>query len=544
MSIFTIFSLLGGVGLFLFGMTIMSTGLRNACGSNLQGILEKATKNRFLAIVVGIATTMLIQSSSATDVMVIGFVDSGILKLTQAIGVIMGANIGTTITAQITAFNLSNYTPLVLFIGVIMYVFIKKNIIRHIGSIIMGFGMLFQGIIMMKAAIAPLSETAGFVSFMSGLTNPVIAVLFGVAFTALLQSSSSSIVIFQAFAVEGLMTYDIAIYLVIGAAIGSVTPNILASLTANRDGKRTAMTNLIFNLIRAGILIVLINVFPQITDAIQALSPGDIGRQIANTHTIFAIVAVAIEAPFANKIVDLTKKIIPVKDFEFEKQEDRELMYMKLAPNTNMAPAVALSQTHLEIIRMGRIAEKTLQYALDAFFNFDEELGRKVKEREESVDILNQKIGQTMVILKSLELTDRSVQRVSNLTIACTDIERLSDHAENIVEYLEILKGRRARLTDTARQELWNMSRDMMKTVHMAMDIFESENYSYTVELDASEKKVDEHERVLIANHIDRLMNETCDPVAGVVFTDLVTDFERCADHAINIAYSLKDKTA
>ena len=456
----------------------------------------------------------------------------------------MGANIGTTITAQITAFNLSNYTPLVLFIGVIMYVFIKKNIIRHIGSIIMGFGMLFQGIIMMKAAIAPLSETAGFVSFMSGLTNPVIAVLFGVAFTALLQSSSSSIVIFQAFAVEGLMTYDIAIYLVIGAAIGSVTPNILASLTANRDGKRTAMTNLIFNLIRAGILIVLINVFPQITDAIQALSPGDIGRQIANTHTIFAIVAVAIEAPFANKIVDLTKKIIPVKDFEFEKQEDRELMYMKLAPNTNMAPAVALSQTHLEIIRMGRIAEKTLQYALDAFFNFDEELGRKVKEREESVDILNQKIGQTMVILKSLELTDRSVQRVSNLTIACTDIERLSDHAENIVEYLEILKGRRARLTDTARQELWNMSRDMMKTVHMAMDIFESENYSYTVELDASEKKVDEHERVLIANHIDRLMNETCDPVAGVVFTDLVTDFERCADHAINIAYSLKDKTA
>ena len=205
MTIFSVFSLLGGIGLFLFGMSIMSTGLRNAAGNNLQTTLEKATKNRFLAILVGAGMTLLIQSSSATDVMVIGFVNAGMMKLTQAIGVIMGANIGTTITAQITAFNLSNFTPLILLVGVILYVFVKKSIVKHIGSVIMGFGMLFQGIIIMKAAITPLAETDGFIAFMDTLSNPLLAFLFGIAFTALLQSSSSSIVIFQAFAVTGLI---------------------------------------------------------------------------------------------------------------------------------------------------------------------------------------------------------------------------------------------------------------------------------------------------------------------------------------------------
>ena len=306
MSIAGIFSLLGGVGLFLLGMTIMSSGLKNACGENLQTILEHATKNKFIAILVGLGMTMLIQSSSATDVMVIGFVNSGMMNLAQAIGVIMGANIGTTITAQITAFNLSTFTPMLLFIGAILYLFMKKNLVKHVGSIIMGFGMLFQGITIMKAAIAPLSQSEGFISFLSTLSSPALALIFGVAFTALLQSSSSSIVIFQAFAVQGLLEYDVAVYLVIGAAIGSVTPNLLASLTANRNGKRCAILNLIFNLIRAGILIAIINIFPMFLDFIQGLSPNDIGRQIANTHSIFAIIAVVIEVFFTKQIIKLS----------------------------------------------------------------------------------------------------------------------------------------------------------------------------------------------------------------------------------------------
>ena len=211
MSIVGIFSLLGGVGLFLLGMSIMSSGLQNACGDNLQTILEHATKNKVIAILVGLGMTLLIQSSSATDVMVIGFVNSGMMRLTQAIGVIMGANIGTTITAQITAFNLSAFTPFMLFIGVVMWMFMKQNLVKHIGSVIMGFGMLFQGITMMKAAIAPLSQSDGFVDFLSTLDNPALALLFGIAFTALLQSSSSSTVIFQAFAMQGLLDYHVAV---------------------------------------------------------------------------------------------------------------------------------------------------------------------------------------------------------------------------------------------------------------------------------------------------------------------------------------------
>ncbi|MCR5666062.1 MAG: Na/Pi cotransporter family protein [Eubacterium sp.] len=540
MSIFTIFSLLGGVGLFLFGMTMMSTGLRNACGSNLQGILEKATKNRVFAILVGVGITMLIQSSSATDVMVIGFVNSGMMTLAQAIGVIMGANIGTTITAQITAFSLSNFTPLLLFIGVVLYVFVKRSFIKHVGSIIMGFGMLFQGIIIMKAAIVPLSETQGFADFMTTLSNPILALLFGVAFTALLQSSSSSIVIFQAFAVEGILTYDIAVYLIIGAAIGSVTPNLLASLTANRNGKRTALLNLLFNLIRAGILIAIINLVPGVLDLIQSLSPGDVGRQIANTHTIFAIVAVLIEAPFAGRIIKLTQRIVPVLPEETQKLEDRELKYMNVT--ANMPTAVALGQAHMEIARMGRIAYRNLKDAVECFFSGDQELSAKVKEREETVDILNQEIGKKMVVLRGLVLTEKDLERVSLMTIASTDIERVSDHAENIVEYNDLLVARRAKMSDTAREELREMSETMLRSLKLALEIFENEDYEKIPELYELEDRVDQYENDLISNHVDRLMHSGCDPTAGVVFSDIVTDIERCGDHAINIANSLRGK--
>ena len=248
MTVYQVFYLLGGVGLFLFGMSIMSTGLRNAAGDKLRDILENVTSNKVKAVLMGVLVTVLVQSSSATDMMVIGFVSSGLMSLTQAIGVIMGANIGTTITAQITAFNISAIAPIILFIGCIMNMFLKKDFYKHVGSVIMGFGMLFVGIAMIKEVIAPLAESEGFVNFLSALSNPFVAILFGVGFTALLQSSSSSTVIFQAFAVQGILEYHTAVYLIIGAAIGSVTPNILAGFTTNRNGKRTAILNLIFNL--------------------------------------------------------------------------------------------------------------------------------------------------------------------------------------------------------------------------------------------------------------------------------------------------------
>ncbi len=540
MTITEAFSLLGGVGLFLFGMTMMSSGLKNACGNKLQGILEKATRNRVIAVFVGIAVTMLIQSSSATDVMVIGFVNSGMMDLAQAVGVIMGANIGTTITAQITAFDLTAYAPLILFTGTIMYLFMKKSMVKHVGEIIMGFGMLFVGISIMKHAIAPLAKSAEFIDFLSGLDNHALALLFGIAFTALLQSSSSSTVIFQTFAVQGLLSYETAVYLTIGAAIGSVTPNILASLTTNRNGKRTAILNLLFNLIRAAMLVILINIFPQILEFIRSLSPDEIGRQIANTHTMFAIIAVVVELPFAHLIIRLAKKIIPVRQEESERAEERKLQYML---NLSAVPVgVAIDYTHREITRMGRIAEKNLRNALNCFFNYSPELAENVRAREETVNILNHTIANAMSELRTLDLSSEDLRIVSKLTIAVTDIERLSDHAENIIEYIEELNCTNTGMSNMARIELRKMADDAVDAVHVALNVFETSDYGLLPEVEALEARVDMQESELVHNHVDRMMQSICDPLSSVIFTDVVTDLERCADHAINLAYALKQR--
>ncbi len=540
MTIASIFALLGGIGLFMFGMTIMSSGLRNACGDNLQTILETATKNKFIAILVGCGMTMLIQSSSATDVMVIGFVNSGMMKLTQAIGVIMGANIGTTITAQITAFNLSTYTPLILFVGAVMYLFIKKRFWKHVGSIIMGFGMLFEGISIMKTAILPLSETPAFSSFLQALSNPPLAFLFGIAFTALLQSSSSSTVIFQTFAMQGLLSYNMAVYLIIGAAIGSVTPNLLASLTANRNGKRSAILNLLFNGIRAGIIVALINIFPRILVWIQALSPYDIGRQIANTHTIFALIAVVIEFFFTKQIIALTYRIIPKKPEETKAEEDRSLAYMT---RTQTIPAiVVLRQAQLEITRMGRIAADNLQDALTCFFDYDEDLAEQVHDREVTVSILNGAISDRMVGLRRFDMSEANMRRMSMMIIASTDMGRLSDHANNIVGYAERLDSQRASLTKEAEDELKEMADTTMQAVRLSLEIFATENYDQLEHLEELESRVDDLQKLLIDNHVDRLMRSECDPLSSVIFSDIVTDLERCSDHAINIAYAMKER--
>lgn len=540
MSILDVFSLLGGVGLFLFGMTMMSSGLKNACGNNLQTILEKATKNKITAVFVGLAMTMLIQSSSATDVMVIGFVNAGMMKLTQAIGVIMGANIGTTITAQITAFDIAAYAPLLLFMGAVLYLFLKKSLVKHIGEIIMGFGMLFVGISIMKQAIVPMSQTYQFVRFMSGLDNPVLALVFGVAFTALLQSSSSSVVIFQTFAVQGLLEYHTAVYLVIGAAIGSVTPNLLASLTTNREGKRCAILNLLFNLIRAAFLIALIHLVPGLLDVIQGLSPHDIGRQIANTHTIFAIIAVLVELPFTNQIIHLARFIIPISENENELQKERTLQYM--VQLQQLPASMAVQQAHREVTRMGRIAAKNLRRSMDCFFHYDAAKAESVRLHEESVNILNHTIADAMTDLRTLDLGHENMRRMSMLTIVVTDLERLSDHAENIVEYVEEMQASRAVMTQEATNELKRMAKDTITSVDLSLDIFETEDYDKLDRLEELEDRIDTQESQLVDHHVERFMNSHCDPLAGVVFTDVVTDLERCGDHAINVAYSLKER--
>ncbi|MBO5564763.1 MAG: Na/Pi cotransporter family protein [Lachnospiraceae bacterium] len=537
MTLEEFFTLLGGVGLFLYGMTVMSSGLRNACGDNLQTILERATSNKIIAVLVGLLVTILVQSSSATDVMVIGFVNAGMMTLSQAIGVIMGANIGTTVTAQITAFNISAYAPLILFTGTVLFLFVRKSRIKYIGEFLMGFGMLFVGISIMKSTIAPLAQSRTFTTLLAGLDNPFLAILFGVAFTAFLQSSSSSTVIFQTFAMQGLLSYHTAVYLVIGAAIGSVAPNLIASLTTNRNGKRTALLNLIFNLIRAAILVLLIRLFPGILTFIQNLSPNSIGRQVANTHTIFATLAVLIELPIADKIIRVAERIIPILPEENEQLEDRSLQYM--INIRSMPTGVALAQAHREVARMGRIAEKNLRKAIDCFFDYDERKAESVKAREDSVDILQKTINEAMSDLRTLDLDNDALKRISRLSFAVADMERLSDHAENIIEYAEEIHGKRIPLSDDAIEELKEMSADALSIVGQSIDIFTTEDYAALPGVDRLENRIDEEEARLVGNHVTRLMNTQCDPMGGIIFTNLVNDLERVGDHAVNIAYAL-----
>ena len=529
-------SLLGGVGLFLYGMTMMSTGLRAMAGERLRGILEKVTGRKLLSVGIGLAVTLMIQSSSATDMMVIGFVSSGLMTLSQAIGVILGANIGTTVTAQITAFNLTAYAPLLVFIGAIMAIFIKRS--KDAGTFVLGFGMLFVGIGLMKQAIQPLSQEAWFLDIIAAMDNPLEAVLFGVLFTALLQSSSSSVVIFQVFAIQGVLTYNQAVYLVIGCALGAVAPNLLAGMTSNRDGKRTALLNLLFNLIRAVLLFTLVTLIPAIPRAIASLSPDNIGRQIANTHTLFAIFSVAVILPFSEQIVALTRKLIPMEEAERRVQEERKLLH--LANINTKVPAFAMTQARLEVERMGKIARDNLDRALGYFFHPDkEETENEIEEAETTVDYLNQAITDALVQMRGLRLSERDAFRLSKMILVVSNFERISDHAENILEFTQRRIREKASIEPSEMSELEEMGKAVLESLDLAMVIFAKENFSLLPKAEALEQRVDDMQESYMQNHVDRMMENQTNALGGVIFTDMCTDLERCSDQALNIATAL-----
>ncbi|MBR3358798.1 MAG: Na/Pi cotransporter family protein [Solobacterium sp.] len=537
MSLYDTFTLLGGVGLFLYGMSLLSDGLKNACGERLKVLLEKATSNKLTAVVSGILVTVFIQSSSATDVMVIGFVTSGLMKLTQAVGVIMGANIGTTVTAQITAFNIGAIAPFILFIGAVICLFVKNRTIQYSGMVVLGFGMLFQGITLMKSAIIPLSETPAFIAFMSTLSNPFITVIFGVLFTALLQSSSSATVIFQAFAIQGLITYNTAVYLIIGAALGSVTPNLLAGLTANRAGKRCSVLNLLFNLIRAVFIFTLVTVFPQILNWITALSPGNIGRQIANTHTIFAIIAVLVLLPFSDYIVKLSEKLIPKDRSEKQREEDRRLMFM--TQTENIPAALAADQAHREVTRMGELAIRNMNDAVQCFFEPDKNLRAKIEETEETVDWLSEAILDKLIEIRSLTSLPEVTDRVYHMIRDVDDLERISDHAINILRYQSQITDGSAVISEEGLKDLRELSNIALESLKFCLFVYKTKSVRERGAAEILEDRVDKMKDTVIQRHVQRLSVHTCDPRGGIILTDMAVDLERCSDHAINLVQSI-----
>ncbi len=536
LDIFGIFKLLGGIGLFLYGMGIMSDGLKAVAGDNMRIILEKTTKNRVMGTLIGILVTALIQSSSATTVMVIGFVSAGMMTLLQAIGVIMGANIGTTITAQIVALDLGSVAPFILFAGVIMVTFIRKQLVRNIGKIVLGFGMLFTGISTMSSAISPLKESEAFTSVLMTLDNPWIAFLIGIVFTGIVQSSSSSIGIVQAFAAQGLVSFHMATYFAIGAAIGACLPAFLAALSSNRDGKRVATMNLLFNIFRCLPIMALLGLFPQIFGWIESLSPGDVSRQIANAHTIFAIVAVVVQLPLAQLLVRLSTKILPLREDELQKNE-RKLVY--LTQLERIPAAVALSQARREVVRMGRIAGKNLKRATEIFFVYDEKRAATVFQEEDVINWLAKEITGCLVTLRAMDLTVREQNQLGQMLLVVADIERIGDHAKNIAGYAAQVQNQKVNLSSEAADELQKLSTATIQSIDRSIYIYENNAFDQLKVEQDLEDQIDEMKDEAMDAHVQRFMDQICEPLGGVLFTDMVTDLERCSDHAINIAYAI-----
>lgn len=537
MSVNMIFLLLGGLGMFLYGMKMMSDGLENVAGDRMRRVLEVLTTNRFAAVGVGAGVTALIQSSSATTVMVVGFVNAGLMSLLQATGVIMGANIGTTITAQLIAFKLSDVAPFILFAGMLMTIFVKKKRIARIGEIVLGFGILFVGLGIMSDAMDPLRDNEAFRNFLINFKNPVVGVLVGAAVTAVLQSSSASVGILQSFAALGLIGLDTAVYVVLGQNIGTCVTAIISAIGASANSRRAAGIHLMFNIIGTAVYLILLSLFPGMILFVESLSPGDGPRQIANFHTMFNLTVTIMLFPFARYLVKLVTLIIPEK--KSEQELEKRLIY--LDERIAQTPAIALRQVLKETERMGNMVKDNMQLAIDAFFENDEHNANRVLETEKTIDYLCDGISRYLVEFRGYDLSEKDLRIMGSLHHVLIDLERIGDYAENIAEYSLEFPENIALLSPDGRAELGSMAEKTMETLSASLDAFYARDAGRIRAVEKLEQEVDIMKKTYISNHVDRLQKKACDPRLDVLFTNMVTALERVSDHALNIAQSLEN---
>ncbi|MEG0978690.1 MAG: Na/Pi cotransporter family protein [Oscillospiraceae bacterium] len=528
--------LLCGLGLFLYGMSLMGDGLELAAGSSMKALIGKLTNNRFSALLLGCGVTALIQSSSATTVMVVGFVNARLMTLTQAVGVIMGANIGTTITGQIIAFNTTILSYIFIILGSFLAAFSSKKKYKYIGYIFTGLGLLFIGLQFMSKSMEPLREVEWFTNLLVSFKNPLIGIFAGMLFTAVIQSSSASVGILQAFAMQGLIGIEGSVYVILGINIGTCVTTILSCLKTNRNAKRAAVIHLLFNVIGMAILIPIIYFIP-IIPTITALSPGNVVRQIANTHTIFNIIASFALFPFANWLVKLSKIIV--------KGEDEETTEMKLEYVDDLifeAPSVAIEALQKEIHRMSDLAYSNLTAAVDCFCEkkqFTQNDQQKFEDKEKLLNYMNAELTRYLAKASSLELNDRDILKVAAFMRVIGDIERIGDHAENILEYSQIRDDNKLKFSSNAFDEINTMMDKVKVIIEESMQMFlkDEQDDELKSKIYAEEQEVDDLTDEYRNRHIKRLSNGECSPQSSMIFADLLTDLERVADHAINIGF-------
>ena len=541
MSIANILSLLGGLALFLHGMQMMSSGLEAAAGNRMKGILEKLTANRILGVVVGAVITAVIQSSSATTVMVVGFVNSGMMTLTQAVWIIMGANVGTTITGQLIALDVGALAPFFAFLGVAIMVFLNRPQIHHYGSILGGLGVLFIGMDMMSAAMVPLREMPAFVNLMTKFSNPVLGILAGALFTALIQSSSASVGILQALANSGVIGLNSAVYVLFGQNIGTCITAVLASVGTGRNAKRTTIIHLMFNVIGTVLFTTLCLVTPllglSLVDFVAGLTPGNPASQIANMHTIFNIVTTLLLLPLGGWMVKAAMRILPER-----KQDPDEGMHLVfLTPiNANQDrtighSAIYISQLRQELSRMLGMAKENVSTAFQAVLDRDPSLVAKEETVEEYIDYLNKEISQFISHVIVHETNEQDSAAVSAYFKITGNIERIGDHAMNICGYSGILKEKDIQFSEEAKGEIREMERVCREAIE-AISGAVADPVEWLSQVSALEQKMDDMTASFRRHQMERMRKGVCSDEGCILFSEMLTDFERIGDHVLNIA--------
>lgn len=537
MNLGIILKMAGGLGLFLFGMEQMSDSIEKVAGAKLRRILEIFTTNRFMGMLVGIVFTGIVQSSSACTVMVVSFVNSGLMNLYQAAGVIFGANIGTTVTSQLISFNLSEIAPVFLLAGVVVMMFCKKENVKKWAEVVVGFGILFVGLSTMSSAMENMRNVHEVVNLLKSLTNPILATLVGLVLTAVIQSSSVTVSIVLLLASQGLLELPITLYIILGCNIGSCTTALLASMSGKKDAKRAALIHFLFNVIGTAIIYVILLVAQEPVVKLIHYISADNGRFVANAHTMIKIFQVIILFPFSKWIVKLACLCVPGEDKKISYRENYQLKY--IGEKVVFNPATAVVEVMKELDRMASLANENLNRAMNALITLDEEDIEEVYQVEKNINFLNHAITDYLVKINQTTLPIEDLKSLGALFHVVNDIERIGDHAENVADAAKQRKETGVIISKEAQRELGEML-DMVNTIiQYSVEMFMKADERHMEDIIKLEDKVDAKERELQKAHVDRLTRGECSPEAGMIFSDIVSGLERVADHATNIAFAI-----
>ena len=551
MDIFDFLTMVGGLALFLYGMRVLGDGLKKASGGKMEHILEKLTSNKLMAVLLGAGVTAVIQSSSATTVMVVGFVNSGIMKLTQAVGVILGANVGTTVTAWIlsltevngTSFFLqllkpTSFSPVLAIVGVILISMGKKNRQKDIGTIMVGFAVLMSGMNTMSSAVTPLASEPGFIKFLLAFSNPVLGMLVGLVLTAVIQSSSASIGILLALSVTGAVSYSTAIPIILGANIGACATSLISSVGANRNGRRAALIHLYFNLIKTITFMLVFYTINAVVDFAFMGQPAS-ALGIAVIHTAFNVVSVILIFPVSAVLEKLVILTIPISEEE-QKEDRQDKNELQLLDARFLGtPSFALEVCKSVAATMVDISREALFIAIDMLDHYDEESAKKVIELENIVDHYDDEIGSYLVKLSSRHLTERDSQQLSVLLHSIGDFERISDHAINIMESAREMSEKSLFFSRKAQEELSIYTGAIRDIVNTSVKVFQEEDLSLAAMIEPMEEVIDYLSVEVKKRHMKRLRKGKCTIEMGFVLSDITTNYERVSDHCSNIALSL-----